>query len=173
MALGLRRQRWMAVAALGAAAALAVEAEGTTLNESSVGDFGNRFAARTILPDGTDVVRGLGSDLDYFAFTDLVPGSLFSITLTSLLYEAPFRLYDESQNPLSPPITLPELGEQTLVGSVPLSGELVVLAGGGFLSNFYEVTLVAERVVVPEPSTALLLGAGLAATAALRRHRRA
>lgn len=168
----------------GALGTLAVQAEATPLLEGP--DFGDTFATRTLVPDGTDVVAGSAvledsgppfyipiPDLDYFAFDDLVPGSAFSISLGATVTDstALFQLLDDAQNALSGFIAVPEFSAVVFAGIVPLSGELVVRAQAGQDSAGYEVVLTADRVAVPEPSAALLAGAGLAGASYLRRRR--
>ena len=109
---------------------------------------------------------------DYFSFTDLVPGSAFSIELT--LFHADedinFRLLDSAANLLAPPVNISNEDSNltvTLTGLVPASGELVVAAELGQDTAYYGVDLDASRV--PEPSTGALTAIALAGLSFLRR----
>lgn len=177
----MRNVHWIAMrvaAFVALATAIAVEARATTYSEPP--DLADSFAARTFLPIGTDLVfagvsvtdTGVGPVIfrpDFFAFTGLAPGAPYSITMSIVSTNAVlfFELLDSSAsvldafqlNQVSPP--------QTRTGNVPLDGQLVVRAFVGDSGANYSVALNAP--LVPEPSTGLLLGAGLAALGASRR----
>lgn len=169
--------RLAAVALLALAPATAnatLSTEGSAPNDT--------FATRFVLPDGTDEVVGnvifaLGSppttppvvdSVDFFAFTDLEPGSAFTVTIEKLLSDPlAFSAYDEQQNVVLPVFSIdheqsPYNPPTMRSGVVPLSGELVFRAnGGGDTTLGYVLRLDAPRVVVPEPGSAALLALGL------------
>lgn len=163
-----------------AAVALLIPGPGTavTISEGAFGDFGNSFAARSVLPAQTTEITGATtfvleppiSDPDFAAFTDLVPGTSFTVSATTA-YAAQglfLRILDLTGTLVVPPVSLPGNlfgGPQIQVASgiVPLSGELVFFIGSNDFTASYTFQLDAPRVVVPEPGTALLLALGLAA----------
>lgn len=173
---GFRREvKPLAIAGAGATAVLAGAAEATTLDESAfgVGDFGNTFGTKTLLPVGTDVVNGvldqeIGSDFnDFVTFQSLPPAFAFELEATSnhdssnLFFLSQFSDGGTSlQSGTGPSVTL--------TGTIPASGQLHFHMNleGSALS--YQLAFSA----VPEPSTAVLLGAGLFVAAALRGTRR-
>lgn len=150
-----------------------------TISEGTFGDFGNTLATRSVLPAQTTEIRGSvnftlvfpgdpdPSDVDYAAFTDLVPGGSFTVFATTAY--APMgmslRINDSTAALVVPQIYLPGNlfgGPQVQLASgiVPLSGELVFVPLSNDLSASYTFQLDAPRVV-PEPGTALLLALGL------------
>jgi len=143
-------------------------ASATPFLESSIGDFGDDLATRTELPAGTDVVEGTVFNetvvdppnidlLDFFAFSDLVPGEAFSILFetTNSDYQSNYQVSDQLGNLLAPEIDL-EMGEiAQRGGTVPASGTVVVRVEVGGDIGGYRVSLV------PEPATALLVGGGV------------
>jgi hypothetical protein len=142
--------------------------------------FGNTFAERTLLPDGTTGVIGhlwYGEreefdSGDYVVFDDLVPSRPFSVTydVSSDCPTAP-RILDEVGNLLVPQRDIDyEIGPWTDMGTVPASGTLVLGMSLCQDRMFYQVALDAPRV--PEPSTAVLIGSGLAAGFLRRRKHR-
>jgi hypothetical protein len=156
----------------------------TSIVESTFGEFGDTLLSRSILPPGVDDVTGavtitavvgvppvVVDDDDYIAFTDLVPGSAFSIVAEILdLVIASFQVLDSSGNAISPEILVDKLGTDPpniLAGLVPSSGEIVIEVDAAGGSGYYHLSLDAPRV--PEPSTACLLAAGLVALAQTRR----
>lgn len=142
--------------------------------------FGNTFDARTLLPDGTTDVLGQlwygdrdeFDGGDYFVFADLVPNQPFTVTydVSSDCPTAP-RILDDAENLLVPVRDIEfEAGPWTDAGTVPASGTLVL---GMTLCQdrmVYQVAVDAPRV--PEPSTALLVGSGLATAASFLRSRK-
>jgi hypothetical protein len=179
--------------ALVASLILCVGAGAATVHEASLpgGDFNDFQQNPTILPDGTDETRGVVSsdelsfDLDAFAFTDLQPGATFTASLFDPTGSSAgccsgvlARIYDESMIEL-PGSRLgavdisetPEVEYDFFVGTVPMSGELRVRVHADDTATTFRFTLDAPRVVVPEPSTGLLVAAGVCAVALWRRNR--
>jgi len=157
-----------------AAATLAVSdaAHATTFNEGT--DFGNTFAMKTLLPMGTDVVNGSvfafeGDAADFITFQGLAPGASFTAT-TTLSGISGSTLTVAQLDSIGGTLQSGQADSSSsavLSGTIPGSGLLnfgVSVVEGG---SFYQLTLV-----VPEPTTAVLLGGGLLAAAALRRVRR-
>lgn len=183
-----RRARRLAAAAA-AAALLPAAADAVTYFETGpggLGDFGDSFAGRTVLPLDADVARGSSvlqdlcppdgcylAESDYFSFTGLAPGTAYSITLEDLFSDggSVFWLYDDLQNQLFSGVAqyddfTGDPGAIGFAGTIPVSGNLVVRALAGEDSAVYRVTLDAQ--LIPEPGTALLVGGGLAALGAGR-----
>ena len=154
-------------------------AAGLTVTEAPpIGDYGDDFASRTVLPDGADLVLGgvtfsigggfppeVNVDVDYIALADLQPGASFTLTLEKLMNQpVSFTVFDSLGGVLIPAFGLP--GEQGAVpptvvsGIVPLDGEIAmrVQPGEGFVA--YVIAIDALRVV-PEPGAAALLAVGL------------
>ena len=160
--------------------------------------FGDSFASSTALPAGTDVVQGAVHEAitcflehpecfteenleyysqdwnDYITFTDLAPGTDFSISFIEESSDLGLfiELLDDLENVLASS-WISSFGtisswptSFTFDGVVPESGRLVVHTAVGQDHSGYRVTLDARYV--PEPGTALLLGAGLAALPAGR-----
>jgi PEP-CTERM motif len=155
--------------ALLAGTCLTSVANAATVIESM--DFGNTVSAAlgSPLPVGTDMVSGtvnFTTDLaDFLAFTNLVPGSPFSMEFTG--GGLTFNMFDSvaarvGSGGLS---TSPAI----ITGSVPSNGILVAYIGNVEGSS-YTANLTATTI--PEPHAVTLAGLGVAA-AALRRTRRA
>jgi hypothetical protein len=169
-------RRGLGVAAVCAAGTLLPgAAEATSFAESTVGDFGDTFATRFMLPAGTDFVsgrstpgEGIFANPDYFSFADLVPGSPFSMVLAVPNSDdfGVFQLFDGAGNALTTAESVwrPAL---TWTGVVPPSGEIAVRAVASQDFASYEVSI--DTAHVPEPSTGVLAGLGAAALAVLRR----
>jgi hypothetical protein len=149
-----------------------------TVSEASLpgGDFGDAFASRTELPSQTDEIVGSVFidfvsvvDPDFVAFTDLVPGSTFSVIdiLSFGAMDFLLQILDETGALVVPAVGLPHehIGLppiEVATGTVPASGQLVFGIFSSDLHSSYQLQLVAPRVA-PEPGTALLLTLGLAA----------
>lgn len=169
------------LAAAGGLLASAPSASAQTFNESSApgSDFGNSFAARTVLTLGTTMVNGgsnSSSDPDFFSFIGLTSGTPYSLSISAggpTLVRSTFQGFDGNGSPIGTsasyssndsPNTL-----KMISGTVPTGGVLTIgispqnVEGG---STNYAVTLSA----VPEPSSTVLvaLGAAVAALAARR-----
>lgn len=110
-------------------------------------------------------------DHDYYAFSDLAPGSSFTLTVEILSdLGMAFRGLDELGNVVVPFfVPTSELFPTVVVGNVPLSGELVIHVAPGEGSTGYIVGLDAPRVVVPEPRAGMLLALGLGSLPLVRR----
>ncbi|RIK98143.1 MAG: hypothetical protein DCC71_21185 [Proteobacteria bacterium] len=179
-----QRRRLRMAAACGAGLAVPAAAGATTFVETeeyywnAVDRFGNSFDERTLLPAGTTAVTGhLYYDeilydetgefdwADYVVFGDLVPGSAFTLTfdLSSDAPTAP-RILNDRDELLQPVRDIGyKPGPWTFTGAVPASGALVLGMTLGQDRTTYQLALDAPRV--PEPGTAALAGAGLAAAA--------
>lgn len=170
--------------ALATGLSFASPARATTVNEfADFGDFGDTFATRSFLPDGTDVVTGSVQftveppffietpDLDFIAFTDLVPGASFSLDVTNAFGDAALVVSVlDGTGALLFPTAFPAVETtQNFSGTVPLSGELGLRLQHGQDSNAYTVALDAPRV--PEPGSAALLASLALARSFLRRRR--
>lgn len=180
-----RRSRLHLAAACSAGLAVPVAAAATTFIETDplvfpfIDRFGNSFSDRTLLPDGTTELLGqvyygetdVFDSADYVVFGDLVPEVPFTLTydMSSDCPTAP-RILDEEGSLLQPVRDIRyERGPWVFTGSVPTSGALVL---GMHLCQDrmnYQVALDVARV--PEPSTALLTGAALVASASYLRRR--
>jgi len=119
---------------------------------------GYRLGVCTNKPSGParEVLAALDL-LDFFAFSDLVPGEAFSILFetTNSDYQSNYQVSDQLGNLLAPEIDL-EMGEiAQRGGTVPASGTVVVRVEVGGDIGGYRVSLV------PEPATALLVGGGV------------
>jgi hypothetical protein len=164
------------LAAIAAASVLApAAAQATPFEESSIGDFGEPLGSRFVLPAGTDLVTGVTespigpfSNTDYFSFADLVPGSPFSMVVTSVSGDAGtgFEILDDMGAPLAESVYV-DLASETVTGVVPPSGEVVIHASAGQDLGFYEVTIDATHV--PEPAMAVLTAVGVGTLSFLRR----
>jgi len=136
----------------------------TTVTEST--DFGDTFAAATLLPDGTDVVIGQvlapgSNDFDdYFEFKDLTPSESFDMNFASSLSNVVGgQVYDSGDNPLGSGVGFGLGYPQDISGTIPSDGILVVgitAEEGGP----YTVTLKTGSEA-PEPSTTTVSGLGL------------
>jgi len=167
MANAVSRRAIATMAAAAAGLASGHRAGATTFNEGA--DFGNTFAARTLLPLGTDVVNGSvfdfeGDAADFVTFQGLPPGASFdlgssngggqgnALTTTQLSDTG-----DTLQSDVGTSVVLS--------GTVPNSGKLnfgMTVTGG----VFYMLELT-----VPEASRTEMLGAGVLGLLALQRVR--
>ena len=147
---------------LGAAGASAAHA--TPITEST--DFGNSFAARTLLPPGTYAVDGhvgFGDDDDFFQLSGLTPLAPFTVHFATA--QGPFiggevrTSADASLGIGGFDVNMPF----DVSGSVPADGILV-------LRTFFQEGGPYQVSVVPEPATTTLLAAGLVGLAARRRN---
>ena len=180
-----RRSGLRLAAACSAGLAVPVVAGATAFVETDpfvfpfIDRFGNSFSDRTLLPAGTTELLGqvyygetdVFDSADYVVFGDLFPAAPFTLTydMSSDCPTAP-RILDEEGSLLQPVRDIYyERGPWTFTGTVPTSGSLVL---GMHLCQdrmVYQVVLDAARV--PEPSTALLAGAGLVASGSFLRRR--
>ena len=157
-------RRWKRALLAGTCLGGATLAQAQVFNESS--DFPGTVngALLSPLPIGTTTVNGtvtLGTDpQDFFAFTGLVSGFAFSITLT-LSGQATFDVLDSSGTHVGSPAG-PVLGAPvTFTGTVPGDGVLVASVGYNE-GNPYTVTLTSN---VPEPETTAMVVLGVAGVA--------
>lgn len=142
----------LAIGGAVATTVLAGAAEATTLDEGTfgVGDFGNTFGTKTLLPVGTDVVNDLldqeiGSDFDAF------------VTFQSLPVAAAFELEATSSHNAFNIFSLDQYGDGgtsvqsgtgpgvTLTGTIPASGQL------HFLMNLEGVRAQLPAHVLGDP----------------------
>ena len=155
---------WKRALLAGTCVGTATLAQAQVFNEST--DFGGTVggAVSSPLPNGTTTVNGtvtLGTDpSDFFAFSGLVSGFAFSITLT-LSGQATFDVLDSSGTHVGSPAG-PVLGASvTFTGTVPPDGKLV--ASVGYNEGFaYTVNLTSN---VPEPETTAMVVLGVAGVA--------
>ena len=144
-----------------------------TVTES--GDFSNTLSGAIASPllTGTDLVNGnmAGvSDVDYFAFTNLLPGSPFSLVMNGVGGNYfRFEAFNSSDLATGTP-SGPNLGTTsvTFTGTIPADGILVARVG---YSEGVPYTVGLTATPAPEPASAMLAGQGGAA-ALLRRNRR-
>lgn len=174
-------QTLLSTTCLGALGSISVS--GQVINEGTSpapSDFGGTFGTAYVLPMGTTTVRGgeSSSDADFFEFTNLSPGTSFSLlgSYNPAHQEAAagfFHVYNSSQTQIGS-ATLEGVSRPggTVTGTVPNDGTLTVQVGGsGGSSSTYQFDMTAT--VVPEPAqTALAVGgATLAGAFAWRRKR--
>ena len=143
---------------------------GTTLAQAQVFNESTDFpgtvggALSSPLPLGTTTVNGsltlVTDPQDFFAFTGLISGVSFSITLT-MTGQASFDILNSSGTHVGSPAG-PLIGAPvTFTGTVPLDGKLV--ASVGYNEGFtYSVNLNSS---VPEPETTAMVVLGVAGAA--------
>jgi hypothetical protein len=144
-------------------------------------DFPNTFPgtplAAATLP-GTTTVNGFvnGEDsLDYFELTGLGTGT-FTLTATEIseFGEAAVVVETDAASVLAGPLDFDQ-GENATVSSmaIPVDGNLVIEIENQFESSGnYSVTVNTTGSTVPEPSTLIPVGLGLAGALTLSRKRR-
>jgi len=133
------------------------------------------FTSKQVLPLGTSTVDGelsstsLGGDLDFFTFSGLDVGSLFTAEITSAEFDPLLRWLDDSGNRLAINDDKSDNSVLSLLtGRVPESGILnfavsglrdIDLTGNHFESGSYSLSL--NTFPFPEPSTnATLINGG-------------
>ncbi len=150
-------------------------AQAQVFNEST--DLPNTVAGAVAspLPLGTRTVNGAvaaGTDPhDFLAFSSLLAGSAFSITLSGGNY-LNFEVFDSASLHLGSPGTV-QTGSTplTFTGTVPNDGILVADVGYNE-GTTYAVNLTASAAVPePEETAAVMLGVAGVAAAAMRRAR--
>jgi hypothetical protein len=149
--------------------AAAAPALAGTINESL--DFANTYGSATPLPDGTDVVNGTldwdNDPIDVFSFENLPSGDY---TFTYSSDNATAATLYVFGNPLT---TIQSNG--TFSFNMGESGSALIFLNsqGEFATYTASLTSGNNASGVPEPSTFLLGGAGLAGALAWRRRRSA
>ena len=132
----------------------------------------NSFASRQLLPFGTSTVDGqlTNGDLDFFTFSGLDAGNLFTAEITSEALDPLLGLLDDSGNILAINDDKADNSVLSLLtGTVPASGSLnlvgsglrdINLTGDHFESGSY--TLSLETFTLPKPSpNATIINGGL------------
>jgi hypothetical protein len=166
-------------------------AEATTINEP--GDFPNTFATRQDLVAGTTGIDlgtvGTGSDVaDYFVFTGLNPGDLFTLSSKFTEWSSANALtFEWRTEPGAVPVqslsVAPNTFDASFSGIVPLNGRIAVdlsFSNTGYVT-YFDLDLTTQALppvnAVPETGgTLMLMGAtvaGLALTKRLRRKKKA
>jgi hypothetical protein len=139
----------------------------------------NTFATRQILAAGVNTVTGgvTPGDVDFFSFTNLEPGTIFGVNVTTGTYDTLIGLFSDAGALLMTDddsgagllsafagLTVPASGVVTLaISAFPDFG----LTGSHSATGTYQMTVFAlqqtpQGVVIPEPSSVVLLGLGLA-----------
>ncbi len=120
---------------------------------------------------------GVGNDIDFFTFSGLVPGSPFTAEITVGSIDSILGLLadDGSVIEINDDIDFPGNLLSLIAGTVPASGNLNFVVSAfddfdllGFHEDFGTYTLLLDASTVPEPSTMLFLGSGLAGLFAWR-----
>ncbi len=174
-----------------AAMLLPKPAQANTINEP--GDFANTFATRQDLAAGTTGINlgtvGTGSDVaDYFVFTGLNPGDIFTLSSKFTEWSSASALnFEWRTEPGGVPVQslsiAPNTFDASFNGIVPLNGRIAVdlsFSNTGYVT-YFDLNLATQAApptnAVPETGgTMMLMGAtvaGLALTKKLRRKKKA
>jgi hypothetical protein len=162
----------LSVLAIGTACSIALSCLATAQPASAVPEIepNNSFDTRQVLPSGTSTVDGELSyeNVDFFTFSGLEVGSLFTAEITSALFDPLLGLLDDSGNILA--INDDEADNSVLsllTGRVPESGILnfgvsglrdINLTGDHFESGSYSLSLKTFTVPEPSPNATILNG---------------
>ncbi len=155
---------------------------GATANTQAVlviesADFANDLTSAVSAPQpvGTDAINGnvtfTSDDDDFVAFQSLTPGGSFTLEFGVTggnVFD--WSVLDSTGASLgSPTSPVVSSGNTTFTGIIPLDGVLVAQVDYNEGSPY---TIALTAPVVPEPSTAMLVGAGALATVVTRRRSR-